>query len=63
MLFPLIIVHMEFKEADKITSLQHSQARRRDNPQGTVGKKFIVQMGSHETGADDMIREGARVAE
>lgn len=54
---------MEFKEADKITSLQHSQARRRDNPQGTVGKKFIVQMGSHETGADDMIREGARVAE
>ena len=32
LLFPFITVHMEFKEADKITSVQHSQARLRDNP-------------------------------
>lgn len=32
LLFPFITVHMEFKGADEITSLQHSQARLRDNP-------------------------------
>ena len=32
LLFPFITVHMKFKEADKIASLQHSQARLCDNP-------------------------------
>lgn len=32
LLFPFITVHMKFKEADKIASLQHRQARLCDNP-------------------------------
>lgn len=49
-------MHLEFKEAEMITSVQHNQARFHGNPQDIVVRELIVEMGI-STGDENVIGE------
>lgn len=57
-LFSFITMRLELKETEKITSVQHDQARLHGNPQGAVGRALSSSRVALKQGDEHMTREG-----